>query len=103
MLAEEEFSRILDHRLDQVAWPVHGGGPASAEHLRLLEDIFEGCDNEGILGWEMMELRAPGHAGFLRHLSRPKTGVAALADQIPRGLQDARARFLRARGPGAPA
>src|SRR5260370_34706432 len=103
MLAKEEFSRVLDDRLDQVARPVHGGRPPPAEHPRFLEDIFEGCDDEGILGREMMQLGASGEASFLRHLRGPKTGVAAFADEVSRSFEDAGAGFLAAFGLGAAA
>ena len=78
MLAKEEFPRVLDHRLDQVAGLVDRGGPAPAKHLRLLEDVFEGGDDKGILGREVMKLSASGQTGFLRDLGGPETRIAAL-------------------------
>ena len=73
------------------------------KHLRLLEDVFEGGDDKGILGREVMKLSASGQTGFLRDLGGPETRIAALADEILRRLQDPCPRFLAALGLGAAA
>src|SRR5882672_9952280 len=102
MLAEEEFARVLDHGLNQVARPVHRRGTAPAQHLGLFEHIFEGSDDKRILGWEMMQLRAARQAGFGRDVGGSKAGVAASANQLRSGLEDTRARFFGAFGLGSP-
>ena len=101
MLAEEEFARVLDHGFDQVARAVHRRSAATAQHLSLLEHIFEGGDDKRILGREMMQLRAAGQAGFGGDIGGPKAGVAAPANEFRRSLEDARPRFLGALGLGS--
>src|SRR5271169_6264567 len=102
MFAEEELARVIDHGFDQVARPVHRRGAAPAEHLGLFEYIFQGGDDERILGGEVMKLRATGKSRFCGDLGSPESGVTAAANEIGRGLENPRACMFGALGLGAP-
>ena len=101
VLAEEELLGVFDHRFDQVTWPVHSRCTAPAEDLRLLEYIFERCDDKGVLGRKMMELGATRKACLGRDLGGTTPCIAAAPDQIGRRLQTAQSGFCRPLGLGA--